>query len=194
MPRGVGLYPSASGVMFTPTSGYMSQTAVGERWGRVYRIACSVEQISALVSSLIEVCLPETFYTILSFYWSSDQVETYLSGFLSRTCIESAIAPHLPLLVHDGMVGYGFAWYDELHHEEIYIDDHKEVIVMTSQSEAVESTLHQYELARMDNLSFASEQPHTHLNLGGPWGTEENYLYQIIHLLAMERMSIPENV
>jgi len=194
MPRGVLLYPAASDVTFTPTSGYMAHITSGQRWGLVYRIACSVEQITALVSSLIEVCLPETCYAILNFYWSSDQVETYLSAFLPRTHIESAIAPHMPLLVHDGMVGYGFAWYDTLHHEEIYINDHKEVIVMTSKPEAVESILHQYGLAYMNELSFASEQPHTHINLGGPWYTEENYLYQIIDLLAMEKMFMPENV
>ncbi|MEB3269835.1 MAG: hypothetical protein VKJ09_14935 [Leptolyngbya sp.] len=172
----------------------MTHITVEQRWQRVYRIACSVEQINALVSSLVEACLPKTFYAILNFYWSSDQVETYLSAFLPRAHVEAAIAPHLPLLVHDGMVGYGFAWYDTLYHEEIYIDDHKEVIVMTSKPKAAESILRQYGLAYMDELNFASEQPHGHFNLGGPWGTGESYLEQIIHSLAMERMPIPENV
>lgn len=65
---------------------------------------------------------------------------------------------------------------------------------MTSKPEAVESVLHQYGLACMDELNFASEQTHTHINLGGPWGSRESYLYEIIHLLAMEKMPVPENV
>jgi hypothetical protein len=195
MPRGFCLlYHSEPSVSFTPKAGYIFHTIVGQKWDRVYRIACSVEQINALVSSLVEICLPKTFYAILDFYWSSDQVETYLSAFLPQAHIEAAITPHLPLLVHDGMVGYGFAWYDALHHEEIYIDDHKEVTVMTSKPEAVESILYQYGLAYRDELDFASEQPHAHTSLGEPWGTKESYLYQIIHSLAMEKLPIPENV
>jgi len=60
---------------------------------------------------------------------------------------------YLPLLVHDGMVGYGFAWDDGAQHEEVFIDDHKELTVLTSKPKAVEDSLARYGLARIDGLS-----------------------------------------
>ena len=77
---------------------------------------------------------------------------------------------YLPLLVHDGMVGYGFAWDDGAQHEEVFIDDHKELTVLTSKSKAVEDSLARYGLARIDGLDFISEHSHGHLNLEEPAG------------------------
>ena len=39
------------------------------------------------------------------------------------------------------MVGHGFAWHDGDRHEEIFLDDHKELTVLTSDSIAVEAVL-----------------------------------------------------
>ncbi|MCK7483527.1 MAG: hypothetical protein M0C28_45735 [Candidatus Moduliflexus flocculans] len=74
----------------------------------------------------------------------------------------------MPLLVHDGMVGYGFAWDDGAQHEEVFIDDHKELTVLTSKPKAVEDSLARYGLARIDGLDFISEHSHGHLNLEEP--------------------------
>jgi hypothetical protein len=163
----------------------------GEKWERVYRVACSAESIDPLVSSLVDVCLPEPFYAILTGHWFGDRVDTYMSAFLPRARMEAVIAPHLPLLVHDGMVGYGFAWDDGAQHEEVFIDDHKELTVLTSKPKAVEDSLARYGLARIDGLDFISEHSHGHLNLGGP---EASYCHQIIQLLGMERVPLPEDV
>ncbi len=191
MPRGVCVTKEPSGAVFTPRAGYTMNAVAGQKWERVYRVACSVEQINPLVSLLVDVCLPEPFYAILTGHWFGDRVDTFLSAFLPRARMEAAIAPHLPLLVHDGMVGYGFAWYDVSHHEEVFIDDHKELTVLTSKPKAVEDILARHGLAHIDGLEFISEHGHVHTNLGGP---EASYCRQVIQLLEMERARKPEDV
>lgn len=183
MPRGVCPIREPSGTVFSPSAGYTMIAVAAQKWERAYRVACSVDQIEELMASLNHVCLPECFYVILT-GWFGDQVDTYLSSFLPRTRIEAALAPHLPLLVHDGNVGYGFAWYDTARHEEIFLDDHKELTVLTSKPKAVEDTLGRHGLACIEGLEFISEHGHAHEGLGGE---EASYCQQIIQLLEMKR-------
>lgn len=186
MPHGVCVIPDPSGKVFTPTAGYTSIDVPSQKWNRAYRLACSADLIEQMTRSLIDRCLPESYYVILSGHWYGDSVDTYLSSFLSHTRINAALTPHFSSLIHDGMVGFGFAWYDSARHEEIYVDDHKELTVLTSKPDIVEATFKRYGLTCIEDLKFISENGHAHTNLGGP---SASYCHEIIGLLEMEKQA-----
>jgi len=177
-PRGV--CPVQDG--FAASPGYRVESAEAQRWQYLYRIACSVDRINSVVASLIDACLPDEAYAVLVGHWRDDEAETYLSPFMSRLRIQSVLEPHLPLLYHDGMVGFGLAWYDADGFEEVFVDDHKEISVFCSEEASVDNVLAQFEIPRNDSLSLLSENPHAHTNLGGP---ESAYCRQVIKELNM---------
>jgi hypothetical protein len=190
MPRGVCAVNEPSGAVFSPTAGYTVNVVVRQKWERVYHVACSVDQIEQLVAALVDVCLTEPFYAILSGHWFGERVDTYLSAFLPRARIDAPFRQHMWLLLQDGMVGHGFAWHDDFHHEELFVDDHKELTVWTSKPNAVEEILARQGLARIEGLEFLSEHGHAHLSLSGP---DAAYCHQIIQLLEMEKVPITED-
>jgi hypothetical protein len=193
LPRGIFATNETSGIAFTPAAGYTMAAVSDQKWTHVCRAVCSVQGLAPLIEALIEVCLPESFYAILSGHWYGDRIATYLSDFRPRAQIMEAFSPHLPLLVHDGMVGYGFACYNAERHEEIFLDDHKELTVLTSVPLVVAEVLARHGLPRNDQLAFLSEHGHAHENLGGQ---DAAYCHQIIQALGMERVdsSIPASV
>jgi hypothetical protein len=154
--------------------------ATDQKWECVYHLACSVDRLPTLVTALVDTCLPEPLYAILAGHWFGDRVDTFLSDFLPRARIDAAFAPHLSTLFHDGMVEHGFACYDANRHEEIFLDDHKELTVLTSEPIAVEQVFMRHGLMRNNALEFLSERGHGHTNLGGP---ESTYCRQIIQAL-----------
>ncbi len=137
------------------------------------------------MAAVVGTCLPETIYLILVSHWSGDRPETYLSPFLPRQEIQEAIAPYLSSLLHDVMVGYGLAWYDTGHHEEVFLDDHKEMTILTSRTQAVDDMLAQHGLELNAELQFVSDHGHAHINLGGLDGS---YCHEIVRSLRMEKM------
>ena len=189
LPRGVCAIREASGDVFTPVAGFTIAPVSGQKWTHVCRVACSVEQLGRRMAALVQVCLPEPFYAILVGHWFGDRVDTYVSGFVSRARIEAALSPHLPTLLEDGMVGHGFACYDAHRHEEIFLDDHKELTVLTSLPIAVEAVLLRHGLARAAALEFLSEHGHAHTNLGGPKAT---YCNEIIQTLDMKKVELQQ--
>jgi len=185
LPRGIyGTYDT-SGITFTPVAGYKMELVSDQKWTHVFRVACSVEDLDTLIKALIDVCLPESLYAILCGHWFDDRIDTYLSDFMSWPQIVEVFSPHLPLLLHDGMVGYGFACYSVDRHEEIFLDDHKELTILTSVPFAVAEVLSLHGLPRNDKLEFLSEHAHAHENLGGQDAT---YCHQIIQELRMEKV------
>jgi hypothetical protein len=142
-----------------------------------------VQRVRLRISALVDVCLPESFDAILCGHWFGDRIDTYLSDFLSRSRIEAAFSPHLPVLLHDGMVGHGFACYDGHRHEEIFLDDHKELTVLTSVPFAVTEVFASHGLPRNDALEFLSQHGHAHINLAG---SDAKYCHEIIQALCMK--------
>lgn len=186
MPHGVCAIQDPSGNVFSPKAGYTVNITSSKKWKLAYRLACSVDVLEPLIRSLVDRCLPDTYYLILSGHWFGDSADIYLSNFLPRTRIEDAIAPNFASLAHDGMMGVGFAWYDSNSHEEIFIDDHKELTVLTSQPDIVEAIFEKFGITHIGDLRFISEHGHAHLNLGGE---NANYCHEIIRLLDMEKSS-----
>jgi hypothetical protein len=190
LPQGVCAVQEASGHVFTPVAGFTMVPVPGQKWTHVCRVACSAEHQRHLMAALVDVCLPDSFYAILTGYWFGDRIDTYLSDFLSRARIEAAFFPHLPTLLEDGMVGHGFACYDADRHEEIFLDDHKELTLLTSSPSAVQEVLLRHGLAHTAALEFLSEHGHAHMNLGGP---EATYCHEIIRALDMKKVE-PDQV
>jgi hypothetical protein len=186
MPHGIQAIQDASGFVFSPKAGYTVQEVSGQKWSHIYRAACSTDAIARLTQTLVKQCLPPSHYFILSGHWFNDRVDTYLSDFLLNDCIEKVIRQHLENLIHDGMVGFGFAWYDSARHEEIFIDDHKILTILTSQPDLVESILHTNQIHLDDQLEFISQHAHTHLNLGGE---NADYCHDIVEKLKMNMVA-----
>ena len=181
--RGIGTTLDDSGIAFKPVAGYTMAPDSDRKWTHVFRVACSIDDLEPLIAALVDVCLPESFYAILCGHWFDDRIDTYLSEFLPRSRIESAISPYIPELLHDGMVGHGFACYDDQRHEEIFLDDHKELTVLTSVPFAVAKILASHGLSLDDSLEFLSQHGHVHTNLAG---SEAKYCHKIIHALSMK--------
>src|SRR5512142_1535151 len=92
LPRGVCALREASGHVFTPVAGFTIAPVPGRKWTHVCRVACSVEHLRTLMATLVDVCLPDPFYAILTGHWFGDRVDTYLSDFVSRARIETAFS------------------------------------------------------------------------------------------------------
>lgn len=169
---------------FASVAGFKMEPVSGRKWTYACRAVCSVENLAPLMAALIDVCLPEPHYAILTGHWFGDQVDTFLSDFVPRSRIEAAFSPHLQMLLHDGMVGHGFACYDDDRHEEIFLDDHKELTVLTSAPLAVAEVLVRNGLPRNEALEFLSQHGHVHVSLGGQ---DAKYCHQIIQALSMRK-------
>jgi hypothetical protein len=183
LPRGIVPLLDDSDIAFKPAAGYTMTSVSDQKWTHFFRAACSIEDMDSLLAALVDVCLPESFYAILCGHWFDDRIDTYLSDFLPRSQIKSAFSPHLPTLLHDGMVGHGFACYDSQRHEEIFLDDHKELTVLTSVPFAVAEVFSNHGISHDDSLEFLSQHGHVHTNLGG---SEAKYCHEIIQKLNMK--------
>ncbi|MBC3873799.1 hypothetical protein [Undibacterium flavidum] len=182
LPAGIRTIDGDSGRAFSPQAGYAVQEVSGQKWSHIIRVACSVDNLELLIQNLSTNCLPEHHYVILSGHWFGDRVDTYLSAFTPRTSINKVIQTHLKTLIHDGMIGFGFAWYDTEKHEEIFVDDHKIICILTSNLSKFETVLQSHHIKHNDSLSFISEHGHSHINLGDE---NSNYCHYLIHQLDM---------
>ena len=183
LPQGICAIKEASGLIFTPVAGYTISPAIGEKWTHVVRAACTLEDIEPIMSALVEVCLPKTCYAILCGHWFEDRVDTFLSDFLMRSQIEDVFSTHLSVIIQDGMVGYGFACYDPDRHEEIFLDDHKELTLLTSVPGAVAEVFSKFGIPKNQELEFLSQHGHAHLNIHG---LSRQYCEEIIEELGMK--------
>ena len=139
-----------------------------------------------LISELADACLPLSCYAILTGQWTSGAVETYLSDFAPRADIAAVFGLHIRSLLHDGSVGHGFACYDADRHEEIFLDDHKELTLLTSAPLAVAEVFARYGVPRDDELQLLSWHPHAHVNLSGHDSAYCQAIIQALHMSKVE--------
>lgn len=185
LPQGVCTIIGDSGTAFTPAAGYTMQVVSDQKWTHVCRAACSVDQLTSLIAELVDACLPSSCYAILTGQWTSEGVETYLSDFGPREDIAAVFALHIRSLLHDGSVGHGFACYNADRHEEIFIDDHKELTVLTSAPLTVAEVFARHCVPRDDGLQLLSWHAHAHVNLTGH---DPAYCQAIIQALHMRKV------
>ncbi|MEO0225928.1 MAG: hypothetical protein ABIL05_03130 [candidate division WOR-3 bacterium] len=158
-----------SGNIFQPQEGYRKFSVTNQAFTSQFAINCSADRLPELLLTLTRVCFSDTAYGIIEYYSLGENnenvLETYLSPFLDLSIIVSVFKNYMFQLVNDGQVAFGFAWYDTKRHEEIFVDDHKIITVMTSQFHTVTGVLQDADIPEIDNLEFISQHAHGHLNL-----------------------------
>ncbi len=204
MPLGVFIMKDESGHIFEPQEGFRKYDVTSDTFKAQYAIVCSAEGLELLFLAFGRICFSDTAYAIIEYYSAgekeSGQVESYLSPFMDTGEIVSVFKSYMFQLNNDGQVAFGIAWYDGNRHEEVFVDDHKIMTVMTSHVNTAAGLLLDAGLAEAEKLEFVSQHAHGHLNLTAvanlgadsdlakAIGTREaGYVHEIIKKLNMKR-------
>ena len=137
MPLGVLIMKDDSGAIFEPRQGYRKYAMTNQTYRTQYLVVCSADRIENLLYSLVHAYFPKNVYGIIEFFSLQEkdksEVETYLSTSLDRDDILAVFKSYIFQLLNDGQIAFGIAWQEGNQHEEIFVDDHKIITVMTSQ-------------------------------------------------------------
>lgn len=182
LPRGVAPTKSDDGHVFEPRVGFRTRLQTGARFTHAFDVACSADAVAPVFIALVEAILPATAYLIIEAEWRPEGPDVYLSDFLPRADIEAVISKHIDLLVEDGMIAFGLAWYDDKRLEEVFVDGHKSLTVFTSRPDVVRQRLQSSGIDEAPDLELLSEHGHAHL--GGP-DTSDVVMREIIEPLKM---------
>lgn len=169
LPLGVFIMKDDSGHVFQPQPGFRKYKITSQAFRAQYAIACSVDMLEPILFSFARSCFADKACAIIEYYTLTEketsQVENYLSPFLELDSIVTVFRQYIFQLINDGQVAFGIAWYDGDRHEEIFVDDHKIITMMTSLENTVSGILVDAGLAESENLEFLSQHAHGHLNL-----------------------------
>lgn len=205
MPLGVLIMKDDSGAIFEPRQGYRKYTMTNQTYRTQYLVVCSADRIESLLYSLVYAYFPKNVYGIIEFFTLQEkdksEVETYLSPSLDRDNTLAVFKSYIFQLLNDGQIAFGIAWQEGNQHEEIFVDDHKIITVMTSQELMVEQALGNAGIPALSDLEFVSQHAHGHLNLkavadlvsdddkmpGGPEFVTTVYAGDIIKSLSMQK-------
>ena len=182
LPKGVAPIKGTDGRVFEPRVGFRVRLQAGARFTHAFDVACSADAVAPVFIALVEAILPTTAYLIVEAEWRPEGPDVYLSDFLRRAEIEAILSKHLGLLVEDGMVAFGLAWYDAERLEEVFVDGHKSLTVFTSRPDVVRQRLQSSGIDEAPDLELLSEHGHAHL--GGP-DTSDIVTREIIEPLKM---------
>ena len=204
MPLGVFIMKDENGHVFQPHEGFRKYDVTSEAFKAQYAVVCSAEGLEQLFLALARTCFSETVYAIIEYYSTGEketsQLESYLSPFIEIATVVAVFKSYMFQLNNDGQVAFGLAWQEGKRREEVFIDDHKVITVMTSQVHTVAGLLLDAGLTESEGLEFVSQHAHGHLNLTAVAnlgadsdlakviGTREaGYVHDIIKKLNMKR-------